>query len=119
MADQALGRTAPNLFTAEYLADPMQIANGGGSTTGGVTLATEGVVDASGAFTLHAADSPIWTSDGTFENFERIAFYNLTAAGSPLLAACAITHTSMSAAGNTLQFRFPSGLVTHTATGAP
>lgn len=77
--------TAP-VATNAVLADLTQIANGGGYTTGGASIANVGT-RATGTVTVNATNVT-WTSDGTLADFRYVAVYNdtPTSPADPLIA---------------------------------
>lgn len=74
----ALTLTAP-VATNTVLANLTEIANGGGYTTGGISVGTiTGSQSPAGTFKLVGGTDPQWTSDGSMADFRYAVLYNDT-----------------------------------------
>lgn len=81
----ALTNSAPNVATADELADITQIANGNGYTTGGSTVPNTAYSQSGGTGTL-VGDSVTFTGSGAgMATFRYAVLYDDTISGDPLI----------------------------------
>jgi hypothetical protein len=110
----ALTNTSPLATWTGYTANvaSVELASGGGYTTGGATVPTVTDTDTSGTVTL-SAGNVVFTASGSMGPFRYAVLYDSTASGGPILGWYDYgSSISLTTSGETFTVSFPSGIFT-------
>lgn len=104
-----LATTVPDLQSVTQRSQLVEVANGNGYTTGGVTCVQTSSGTTNGAYSLVLTDPAVWTASGAGFSFNTVAFYNDTSTTDLLLGLAFVNSVGQKAITN-------AALSTNTAT---
>lgn len=95
-----LATTVPAVQSVTQRDQLVEVANGNGYTTGGVTLTQSSSATVNGTYSLVMSDPAAWTASGAGFTFNTVAFYNDTSTGDLLLGLAFVSTAGQKAITN-------------------